>query len=80
VIIIISELYRRRKNGAKTLDRVTNRQKVASVGKGYWKRISSKQSARQQHLSRLKACAFLSLKKIVVKKCNILYLGLVNAI
>ncbi len=45
----------------------------------YWKRISHKQSARWQHLSRLKARAFFSLQNfiLVVKKCNNLYLGLV---
>jgi hypothetical protein len=45
---------------------------------GEWKRISRKQSARWQHLSRLKAITFLSLKIfLVVKKCNYLNLGLV---
>jgi hypothetical protein len=44
------------------------------------KRISHKQSARWQHLSRLKASAFFSLqKKSVVKKCNNLYLVLVTS-
>jgi hypothetical protein len=43
-----------------------------------WNRISRKQSARWQHLSRLKASAFSSLQKnLVVKKHNNLYLGLV---
>ncbi len=44
-----------------------------------WKGISCKQNARWQHLSRLKASAFFSLKKkIVVKKHYNLYLGLVT--
>jgi hypothetical protein len=43
-----------------------------------WKGINRKQSTRWQHLSRLKASVFFSLqKKIVVMKCNNLYLGLV---
>jgi len=43
-----------------------------------WKRISHKQNARWQPLSRLKAIAFFSLQTfLVVKKCNSLYLGLV---
>ncbi len=43
-----------------------------------WKRISCKQSAWWQHLSQLKDSAFFSFFKIlVVKKHNILYLGLV---
>ncbi len=45
-----------------------------------WKGISCKQNARWQHLSRLKASAFFSLKKkkLVVKKHYSLYLGLVT--
>jgi hypothetical protein len=44
-----------------------------------WKRISHKQSARWQHLSRLKASAFFFLQKIVsCMKCNNLYSGLVT--
>ncbi len=41
-----------------------------------WKRISSIQSARWQHLSWSKASVFLSSQKkyFVVKKCNTLYL------
>jgi hypothetical protein len=44
-----------------------------------WERISYKQSARWQHLSQLKATALFSSQKLflVVKKCNILHLGLV---
>jgi hypothetical protein len=43
-----------------------------------WKRISCKPSARLQHLSQLKNwCPLLLAKKLVVKKCNNLYLGLV---
>ncbi len=44
-----------------------------------WKRISPKQSARWQHLSRLKGNSFFSLQNfiLVVKKCNNLYFGLV---
>ncbi len=47
---------------------------------GQWKRISCKQSARWQHLSRLKDSAFFSLepKKLVVKKHYNLYLRLVT--
>jgi hypothetical protein len=48
-----------------------------SPKKSRWKRISSKHNAIWQHLSQLKASAFFSLQKIVVKKCNNLYLGLV---
>jgi len=46
----------------------------------HWKRISCKQSARWQHLSRLKASALFFLQKILVScmKCNNLYLGLVT--
>ncbi len=45
-----------------------------------WKRINCKQSARWQHLSWLKACAFFSLQKKLVScvKRNNLYLGLVT--
>jgi hypothetical protein len=40
-----------------------------------WKRINCKQIARWQHLSRLKAIAFLfEFFLLVVKKCNNLYL------
>jgi hypothetical protein len=45
---------------------------------GELKRISRKESARWQHLSRLKAITFLSLQFfLVVKKCNNLNLGLI---
>jgi hypothetical protein len=45
-----------------------------------YKRISCKQNARWEHLSRLKARAFFSLKKkIVVTKHYNLYLGLVTS-
>ncbi len=41
-----------------------------------WKGINRKQSTRWQHLSRLKASAFFSLKKnLVVMKHSNLYLG-----
>ncbi len=45
-----------------------------------WKRINCKQSARWQHLSRLKASAVFSLQKKLVScvKCNNLYSGLVT--
>jgi hypothetical protein len=44
-----------------------------------WKRISRKQSARWQHLSRLKARALFFLQKNVsCMKCNNLYFGLVT--
>ncbi len=50
----------------------------ANINFYQWKRISHKQSARWQHLSRLKASAFYSLqRKLFAKKCNSLYLGLV---
>ncbi len=52
---------------------------VAKVMKSYWqwKRISRKQSARWQHLSRLKVSTLISLQKnFVVKKRNNLYYGL----
>ncbi len=44
-----------------------------------WKRINRKQSARWQHLTRLKASAFFSLQKDLVScmKCNNFYSGLV---
>jgi lipopolysaccharide biosynthesis glycosyltransferase len=45
-----------------------------------WKRISCKQNARWQHLSRLKANAYYSLEKtkLVVMKHYNLYLGFVT--
>jgi hypothetical protein len=44
-----------------------------------WKRISCKQNARWQQLSQLKASAFFCLKKrLVVKKFNNFYMGLVT--
>jgi hypothetical protein len=45
-----------------------------------WKRISSKQSARLQHLSQLKASTFFSLQKYSCKETQQLILGISNAI
>ncbi len=52
---------------------------MTSIAMEQWKRISHKQSARWQHLSRLKASAFFSLQTNFAScmKCNNLYSGLV---
>jgi hypothetical protein len=57
-----------------------SRQTLTYKTMGQWKRISCKQSARWQHLSRLKDSDFFSLEQkiLVVKKHYNLYLRLVT--
>jgi hypothetical protein len=64
------------KSPKKTLHIIEKAQNTG-FGEIDWKRISSKQSAKWQHLSQLKASVFFLCKKLAVKRQNHFYLGLV---